>query len=78
MKKTIKMPKISANMKSGVLAAWNKEPGEHVKKGDILFEIETDKVVSEVESVEDGILQEVYFEEGDEVNVDETIAVMSV
>lgn len=74
MIKTIKMPKLSANMKNGVLVSWNKHPGEPVKKGDILFEVETDKVVSEVESLEDGTLNKILFEEGDKVKVDEAIA----
>jgi pyruvate/2-oxoglutarate dehydrogenase complex dihydrolipoamide acyltransferase (E2) component len=76
MKKSIKMPKLSDKMESGVLTAWNKQPGEAVKKGDSLFEVETDKVVSEIECMEDGILEEVLFEEGDEVKVDEIVAVI--
>lgn len=76
MKKDIKMPKLSDNMKTGVLTAWNKQPGDTVKKGDVLFEVETDKVVSEIESVEDGTLEKVYYEDGDEVNVDEIVAVI--
>lgn len=74
MKKTIKMPKLSSNMEKGVLVSWNKQPGETVKKGDVLFEVETDKVVSEVESIEDGTLKKILFEEGDCVDVDETVA----
>lgn len=76
MQKKIKMPKLSDNMKSGILTAWNKQPGDAVKKGDVLFEVETDKVVSEIESVEDGTLEKVFFEDGDEVNVDEIVAVI--
>ncbi|MFL0246374.1 biotin/lipoyl-containing protein [Candidatus Clostridium stratigraminis] len=76
MKKEIKMPKLSENMEKGVLAGWNIKIGDVVKKGDILFEVETDKVVSEIESLEEGILKEAFFEEGDEVRVGETIAVI--
>lgn len=71
------MPKLSEKMESGVLAAWNKETGEKVEKGEVLFEIETEKVVSEVESLESGILGAVYFEAGDEIKVDDIIAVIS-
>ncbi len=78
MKKTVKMPKLNENMTKGVLAGWNKEPGDPVKKGDVLFEIETDKVVSEVESLEDGVLKEICVEEGDEVSVDSTVALLEV
>lgn len=77
MKKNVQMPKLSEQMEAGVLAAWNKEPGEVIQKGEILFEIETEKVVSEVESMESGILEEVFFEAGDEIKVDEIIAVIN-
>lgn len=74
MIKTVKMPKLSAGMENGVLVSWNKHPGETVKKGDVLFEVETDKVVSEVESLETGTLKKLLFEEGDSVRVDEAVA----
>nr|WP_320025330.1 biotin/lipoyl-containing protein [uncultured Acetobacterium sp.] len=77
MKKNIHMPKLSEKMESGVLVAWNKEVGEKIEKGEVLFEIETEKVVSEVENQESGIVEAVYFEAGDEVKVDEIIAVIS-
>ena len=72
MKKNIQMPKLSEQMESGVLASWNKEVGDVVEKGEVLFEIETEKVVSEVESMES-----VYFEVGDEIKVDDIIAVIN-
>jgi pyruvate dehydrogenase E2 component (dihydrolipoamide acetyltransferase)/2-oxoglutarate dehydrogenase E2 component (dihydrolipoamide succinyltransferase) len=77
MKKNIRMPKLSEKMESGVLAAWNKEVGERVENGEVLFEIETEKVVSEVESQESGIVEAVCFAAGDEVKVDEIIAVIN-
>ncbi|KAF5074148.1 biotin attachment protein [Acetobacterium wieringae] len=77
MKKNIQMPKLSEQMESGVLASWNKEVGEVVEKGEVLFEIEMDKVVSEVESMESGVLEAVFFEEGDEIKADEIIAVIN-
>lgn len=78
MKKTIHMPKLSPEMEKGVLVAWNKEPGDVIKKGDILFEVETEKVVSEVEATEDGIMGEQFAEEGDEVTVDAEVADMEI
>lgn len=76
MQKMIKMPKLSDKMEKGVLVAWNKKPGENVKKGDVIFELETDKVVSEIESMENGTLEKVLYEEGDEIGVDEIVAVI--
>ena len=78
MKKTIHMPKLSPEMEQGVLVAWNKEPGDVIHKGDILFEVETEKVVSEVEATEDGIMGCQYAEEGDSVAVNEKVADMEI
>lgn len=63
MKKNIQMPKLSEQMESGVLASWNKEVGDVVEKGEVLFEIETEKVVSEVESMESGVLEAVFLKQ---------------
>ena len=68
------MPKLSGSMENGVIVSWEKEAGDIIKKGDVLYEVETDKVVIEVESPEEGILKEVYYEEGDTVSVGEIIA----
>lgn len=70
------MPKLSAEMKTGILAAWSKQAGDYVKKGEVLYEVEAAKVVSEIESNIDGVLTEVYFEEGDEVEVGAPVAVI--
>ena len=67
MKKTIVMPTLKPDMKEGVLCRWNAEEGDSVKKGDVLFEVETDKVVSEVEATEDMKLCRIIAEEGDTV-----------
>ncbi|MGN0351198.1 MAG: biotin/lipoyl-containing protein [Roseburia sp.] len=77
MEQIIKMPKLSSDMEKGVLAAWLKQKGDTIEKNDVLFEVETAKVVSEVEATASGVLTEVYCEEGDEVAVDEPVAVIS-
>lgn len=66
-KNMITMPKLSADMKEATIVSWNKALNDDVRKGDVLFEVETDKVVCEVEATCDGRLGEVYFEEGDKV-----------
>ncbi len=78
MIKLIKMPKLSANMESGLLVTLCKQLGDDVKKGDVLFEVETEKVVSEVESEEDGKIVNLYFKEGDNIKVDEIIAEIEI
>lgn len=76
MKKDIYMPKLSAEMKTGLLASWNVKENENFKKGDILFEVETEKVVSEVEATEDGQMHKILAEAGDQVEVGAKIGII--
>lgn len=76
-KTIVSMPKLSPKMEDAVLVAWSKELNELVKAGDVLFEVETDKVVCEIEATEDGVLAEKLAEEGDTVKVGESIAVLT-
>lgn len=76
MEKNVKMPKLRPDMQEGVLCAWLKEEGDEVKAGEPLFEIETDKVVNQIESTESGILKKQVFEEGDTVQVEMPVAIL--
>ena len=70
----IQMPKLSDTMTEGTLVAWKKKKGEKVSTGDVIAEIETDKATMEWESPEDGVLTEIYVEEGGKVEVGQKIA----
>lgn len=70
----IKMPALKPDMKSGVLCEWKVNPGDTIKSGEILFEIETDKVVSQIEAAADMKVTELVAEEGDDVEVGAVIA----
>jgi len=61
-------------MESGVIRRWHKRPGDPVGKGDLLLEIETDKVTMEVEAEASGVLLATLYPEGATVAVIETIA----
>ena len=76
MEKELKMPRLRPEMKEGVLCAWLKEEGDTVSAGEPLFEIETDKVVNQIEATEDGILQKQLCEEGDTVKVESPVAIL--
>ena len=76
MEKKINMPKLAPEMESGVLCAWLKEEGESVAVGEPLFEIETNKVVNQVEATTSGVLKKQLVEEGDTVRVDSAVAVV--
>ena len=76
MEKKINMPKLAPEMESGVLCAWLKEEGESVAAGEPLFEIETNKVVNQVEATTSGVLKKQLVEEGDTVRVETAVAVV--
>jgi len=65
----IRMPKPGQMTEECVVTAWHKNEGDPVRRGDILFEIETDKSAMEVESFENGILLRRLVAEGDVVPV---------
>ena len=78
MEKEIKMPKLRPEMKECVLCAWLKEEGDRVSVGEPVFEIETDKVVNQDESTENGVIKKLLFEDGDTVAVDTAVAIIEV
>ena len=59
----ITMPKWGLAMKEGSIIKWFKEIGDEIKKGENLVEIETEKVVNEMESPESGTLLKKCIEE---------------
>jgi pyruvate dehydrogenase E2 component (dihydrolipoamide acetyltransferase) len=69
----IQMPKLSDTMTEGTLVTWRKKKGDKVTAGEVIAEIETDKATMEWESPEDGVLTEIYVEEGGKVNVGDKI-----
>lgn len=69
----IKMPMLSPTMTKGLIANWLVKVGENVSVGDLLVEVETDKVTVEVEADIDGVVSEICAQVGDEVPVDEII-----
>src|SRR4030095_13764843 len=70
----IQMPKLSDTMIEGTLVAWKKKKGDQVSAGEVLAENQTDKATMEWESPEDGMLTEIYVQEGGKVNIGDRIA----
>src|SRR5260370_10470485 len=66
MPNEVLMPALAATMTEGKLAKWHKKPGDAVKAGDILAEIETDKATMEFEAVDEGTLAKILVPEGSE------------
>jgi pyruvate dehydrogenase E1 component beta subunit len=60
------MPALSPTMTEGKIAKWHKQPGDPVKAGDILAEIETDKATMEMEAADEGTFAKILIPEGTE------------
>ena len=74
----LKMPALSPTMEEGTLAKWLVKPGDSVKSGDILAEIETDKATMEFEAIDEGTVSELLVAAGTEgVKVGTVIARIS-
>ncbi|MBE7926547.1 2-oxoglutarate dehydrogenase complex dihydrolipoyllysine-residue succinyltransferase [Pseudomonas saudiphocaensis] len=63
----IKAPQFPESVADGTVATWHKQPGEAVKRDELIVDIETDKVVMEVLAEADGVLTEILKNEGDTV-----------
>lgn len=74
MVKAVVMPKLGQSEETVTIVRWLKQLGETVAKGDILFEIETDKALLEVESFYEGTLLRIVAGEGVTVPVQSTVA----
>ena len=68
------MPVLDMTMERGIILRWLKRPGESVRAGDPLFEVQTDKADIEVEAPADGVLARIMYPEGAEVPVREIVA----
>ena len=76
MAETILMPRLSDTMTEGVIAAWHKNVGDTVKKGDLLAEIETDKATMELESYQEGVLLHRGAPDGQKLQVNDLLAII--
>src|SRR5437763_17216553 len=71
----LKMPKLGESVTEGTIGKWLKKPGEQVNKYDLLVEVQTDKVNTEIPSPVSGTLREVKVEEGQTVPIGTLLAV---
>lgn len=78
MKIEITMPRLNDNMETGILCQWNVEKGDTVSAGDILCEIEYNKVVTEIEADRDMTIITLKAEEGDELPCGGVLAIAEV
>ncbi len=72
----INMPRLSDTMQEGTITRWLKKPGDEVKKGEVVAEVETDKANMEIESFNAGVLQQILIQEGETAPIGQPIAVV--
>ena len=72
----IKVPVLAESVPDATLLEWQKNIGEYVERGEILIDLETDKVTLEVASPEAGIVKEILKQSGDVVLTDDILAVI--
>ena len=69
----IKVPSMGESITSGIIAAWHIEDGDNVESGQVLYELETDKITSEGQADIGGQIK-LMVSEGDEVEIGQVIA----
>lgn len=70
------MPQMGESIVEGTITKWLKGPGDKVERDEVLFEISTDKVDSEVPSPDSGVLEAIFFPEGETVEINTVVAVI--
>lgn len=76
MEEVVLMPRLSDTMTEGVIASWQKNVGDVVKKGEVLADIETDKATMELESYKDGILLYQGAKAGEKILVNDLLCII--
>ena len=76
MDEVVLMPRLSDTMEEGVIAAWHKNVGDTVKKGEVLAEIETDKATMELESYKNGTLLHIGAQKGEKIPVNGLLCII--
>ncbi len=71
------MPQMGVSVSEGTITKWLKQPGEAIEQDEPLLEISTDKVDTEVPSPGAGVLQEIFVQEGETVEVGTRLAVIA-
>ncbi|MEO2260270.1 2-oxoglutarate dehydrogenase complex dihydrolipoyllysine-residue succinyltransferase [Paenibacillus amylolyticus] len=73
----IKVPAMGESITEGTVSRWMVKEGDTVNQGDVLLELETDKVNIEISAEESGVLEKIIRQEGETVEIGETIGTLS-
>lgn len=72
----IKAPTFPESISEGTIAEWHKQPGDKVRRDDLLVDVETEKVTQEVFATTDGVLTEILKQAGEDVVSEEVIGIL--
>lgn len=70
------MPSLGADMEKGILVGWNFKPGDPIKRGDIIAVVETDKGAIDIEVFEEGLIDKILIQPGEEIPVGTVLALI--
>ena len=73
----LKLQALSDEMEYGTIARWLRAAGDRVSAGEVVVEVEAEKVTIELEAPVTGVLERIVAVEGDEIRVGSTIAVFA-
>lgn len=76
MRVRVKLPKLGMTMEEATIVRFCRQPGEVFRKGDPLYEIETDKISQEIEATQDGVMVEHLAAEDTEVGVGQPVCLV--
>ena len=74
---SVTMPRLSDTMEQGTIIRWNVKEGDEVSSGDIVADVETDKATMEMQVYDDGVMARILVDEGKQVPVGTTIAMIT-
>ncbi|KHO62079.1 Pyruvate/2-oxoglutarate dehydrogenase complex, dihydrolipoamide acyltransferase (E2) component [Thermoanaerobacter sp. YS13] len=77
MAQVVVMPKLGLTMTEGTITKWHKKEGDEVRKGEILFELTTEKITYEVEADVDGVLKVILVKEWESVSPATPVAIIA-
>ncbi len=70
------MPTLGADMSAGTLVVWRKNPGDHITRGEIIAEVDTDKAAIDVEVFTTGVIEKLLVQPGEKVPVGAVMAII--
>jgi pyruvate/2-oxoglutarate dehydrogenase complex dihydrolipoamide acyltransferase (E2) component len=78
MKINLKLARVGMNMQEATIAKWHKQPGDRFRSGEMLYDIETEKVTQEVEATGDGVLLEILVAAGEDAEVGQAVCAVDM